>query len=120
MKSVEHQEIHQLDNTEPNASPLPLLHVKYFNIIYLNSNMQLSLAHAFLDYIKKLCFRRIMKALLPLDPSLKLLGGGGGHSEFAKTVLHCISTKIINYLKFSKLNDTSRIEPTLLKFDVAN
>ena len=39
--------------------------------------MQLSLAHAFLDYIKKLCFRRIMKALLPLDPSLKLLGGGG-------------------------------------------
>ena len=59
-----------------------------------------------------------MKALLPLDPSLKLLGGG--HSEFAKTVLHCISTKIINYLKFSKLNDTSRIEPPLLKFDVAN
>ena len=59
--------------------------------------MQLSLAHAFLDYIKKLCFRRIMKALLPLDPSLKLLGGG--HSEFAKTVLHCISTKIINYFQ---------------------
>ena len=81
--------------------------------------MQLSLAHAFLDYIKKLCFRRIMKALLP-PLTLHSNCWGGGHSEFAKTVLHCISTKIINYLKFSKLNDTSRIEPPLLKFDVAN
>ena len=57
----------------------------------------------------------VLKIMLPK----KHARGGGGHSEFAKTVLHCISTKIINYLKFSKLNDSSRIEPPLLKFDVA-
>ena len=39
--------------------------------------MQLSLAHAFLDYIKKLCFRRIMKALLPpLTLHSNCWGGG--------------------------------------------